>query len=212
LPRAAVHTSRSPALNRRSAVRRRRSVPRIVIYGFGPYRRFRDNITARILRRLPSSRSIRKIVFPVRFDRKQFVAAVEAFKPDIVLGMGQCSRGRLLRIEARAVNKRTNRKTDPGRPISLRGAGTLPVSLTLNLGGAAKRSTNAGDYVCNFSMYVILDFLKRRQPGTRFGFIHVPYTYDENKAVRLLTRAIEKFSDYSRKGGKNNLTAAAKSR
>ena len=197
------------------AVGRRRSAanPRILIYGFGPYRQFQDNITARILRRLPSAKTIRKIVFPVRFSRKQFIRAVDEFEPDVILGTGQCSSGIQLRIECRALNKRRSRKTDPTRAISISGAEILRTNLDYDLGRSAKKSTNAGNYVCNFSMYVILEFLDRERRGTRFGFVHVPYTYDEEKAVRLLTRVVEKFqnsSDYPRKGAKERKFVASR--
>jgi hypothetical protein len=41
-------------------------------------------------------------------------------------------------------------------------------------------------------MYVILDFLKRRQLPIRFGFIHIPHRYDDKKAMRILAKAIDK--------------------
>ncbi len=51
---------------------------RILLYGFGPYRQFRDNITARIIKSLPRQAGLKTIVFPVRFHRRQFVEAVDA--------------------------------------------------------------------------------------------------------------------------------------
>ncbi|NIO09767.1 MAG: hypothetical protein GTO40_17895, partial [Deltaproteobacteria bacterium] len=90
-----------------------------------------------------------------------------------MLGLGQCSGGRLLRIERRAINRK--RKNKDTKPLRILGDGKqhLTTHLQWKLGNAARRSDNAGDYVCNFSMYVILDYLKRRQMDTRFGFLHV---------------------------------------
>ena len=51
---------------------------RILLYGFGPYRQFRDNITARIIKSLPRQAGLKKVVFPVRFHRAQFVEAIAA--------------------------------------------------------------------------------------------------------------------------------------
>src|ERR1700675_3672665 len=90
---------------------------RVIVYGFGLYGHFEKNITQAIVRKLPSSRNLKKIVFPVRFDKKQFTDAVKKHRPDLVLGLGQCSRGRLLRIERRAVNKRRKDKKERARPI-----------------------------------------------------------------------------------------------
>ncbi|MBI2229137.1 MAG: hypothetical protein HYU46_08565, partial [Deltaproteobacteria bacterium] len=51
---------------------------------------------------------------------------------------------------------------------------------------------NASDYVCNYSMYVILDYLKRCRLPIRYGFIHIPHDYDPRKASRILSRVIGK--------------------
>ncbi|MDH3442565.1 MAG: hypothetical protein OEN50_01455, partial [Deltaproteobacteria bacterium] len=79
---------------------------RIIIYGFGPYRHYRENVSEKILRTWPRRPGLKKIVFPVRFHRSQFTKAVKAFRPDAVLGLGQCSRGRVLRTETTAINRR----------------------------------------------------------------------------------------------------------
>jgi pyrrolidone-carboxylate peptidase len=106
-------------------------VSRVLIYGFGPYRQFENNITQQIVRKLPSSRNLKKIVFPVRFDKKQFTDAVKKHRPDFVLGLGQCSRGRLLRIERRAVNRRRKDKKDKARLIVNRGSRRLTTTLRM---------------------------------------------------------------------------------
>jgi pyroglutamyl-peptidase len=164
---------------------------RILIYGFGPYRRFRDNVTEKIIRRLPRRRQLRKIIFPVRFHRRQFIDAVGKHEPEVILGLGQCSRGRRLRIERRAVNKRRNDKREKPKPIVRGGPRRLPTHLKLNIGSAARISRNAGDYVCNYSMYVILDYLKRRRAPVRFGFVHIPHDFDSGRASLILARAID---------------------
>lgn len=163
---------------------------RILVYGFGPYRQFRDNVTRHVLRALPSRRSLKKIVFAVRFDRGQFTAAVEQHQPDVVLGLGQCSRGRLLRVEARAVNARRSHKEEKPQPIVGNGAAHLPTSLPIKIGRSARRSRCAGDYVCNFSMYVMLDYLKRKGLAARYGFVHIPHDYDPKKAARLVNEML----------------------
>src|SRR5712692_3151794 len=133
---------------------------RVMVYGFGPYRQFEDNITQQIVRKLPASRNLKKIVFPVRFDKKQFTDTLKKHRPDLVLGLGQCSRGRLLRIERRAANRRRNDRKEKARPIVRGQPQRLATTMRLNELGLkqTKISVNAGDYVCNFSMYVILDY------------------------------------------------------
>lgn len=164
---------------------------RLLIYGFGPYRHFQENISEKILRKLPRRRWLKKVVFPVKFDKAQFVKVITEYKTDIILGLGQCSRGKRLRIEAMAVNKKRNSKREKPRPIVQGGARRLLTNLKLNGGRQARFSDNAGDYVCNYSMYVILDFLKRRRLPSRFGFIHIPHRYELKKAVRILVKVID---------------------
>lgn len=157
---------------------------RLLIYGFGPYRQFKKNITEKIVRSLPPRRGIKKIVFPVRFSKSQFLNALRRFRPDVVLGIGQCSQGRHLRIERRAVNKRRSGKK--GKTVVSGGPRWLSTTLKLGRGGQARFSNDAGDYVCNYSMYVILDYLERKRLATRFGFVHVPHNYSAPKAKRFL--------------------------
>jgi pyroglutamyl-peptidase len=163
---------------------------RILLYGFGPYRQFTDNVTERILRKIPKRRGLTKIVFPVKFDRAQFIRAVTKYNPQWIVGLGQCSRGRRLRIETRALNRRRNSKREKARPIAARGARKLFTDLRLDLGRQARRSRDAGDYVCNFSMYVMLETLRRRQLKIRYGFIHIPRDYDPGKVAALVDSAL----------------------
>ena len=83
---------------------------RVLVYGFGPYRQFSENITARIIKSLTPRQGLRKIMFPVRFYRKQFVDALRAPMPLMVLGLGQSSRPRI-EVETRAINRRRTSKT-----------------------------------------------------------------------------------------------------
>lgn len=166
---------------------------RLLVYGFGPYKQFEKNITQAIVKKLPRSANLKKIVFPVRFNKAQFIAAIRKNDPDVILGLGQCSSGTKLRIERRAINLRRNNKDEKGRAIMRGGAKALRPTLHLHksaFGGQEKTSRNAGDYVCNYSMYIILDYLKSRQSAARFGFIHIPYDYPFERAVRLVRRVI----------------------
>jgi pyroglutamyl-peptidase len=163
---------------------------RILIYGFGPYRQFRNNITEKIVRALPRRSGLKKIVFPVRFHKSQFIEAVKRFSPDIVLGLGQCSRGRILRLETRAANQWRNSKLDKPKPTVPGGPPKLSTNLKLKLARRARVSNDAGDYVCNYSMYVMLDYIKRRRLPVLYGFIHVPRVYDPKIALRVLRQAI----------------------
>jgi pyroglutamyl-peptidase len=163
---------------------------RLLIYGFGPYREFPDNITEKILHKFPQRSGLKKIVFPVRFHKGQFINAVKKHKPDVILGLGQCSQGQRLRVEDRATNRRRNSQKEGARPIVTGGPPRLGTNLELALNGEC--SNNAGEYVCNYSMYVMLHFIKRHRLPIRYGFIHIPCRYDYKRAIRLLTKAVDK--------------------
>ena len=166
---------------------------RILLYGFGRYEDFHDNVTARIIRRLVPRSGLKKIVFPVRFHRKQFVDAIMRFKPEIILGLGQSSRSRI-EVESQAMNRRRGRSTSPSRMISRTGPEKLKTTLKMRIGRQAGRSSNAGDYVCNFSMYVMLDHIRQLGADVRYGFIHVPHDYDLTKAAGLVGEIVARLS------------------
>ena len=165
---------------------------RILVYGFGVYRNFKENVTGKIIRRLPRRRQLNKIIFPVKFHRRQFIDAVRKHDPEVILGLGQCSRGRRLRIERCAANKRRADRRERAKPIIRGGPRQMRTHLGLDIGPQARMSRNAGDYVCNYSMYVMLDYLKRRRLLARYGFVHVPHDYDPRKALRILVKAIDR--------------------
>ena len=78
------------------------------------------------------------------------------------------------------------------RPIIPGGKQALFTNLKLDRGGEARSSGEAGDYVCNYSMYVILDYLRRRKLHVPFGFIHIPCLYDSRRAIRFLIKVIRR--------------------
>jgi pyroglutamyl-peptidase len=170
---------------------------RVLIYGFGPYRQFRDNITAKIIRQLPKSDDLKKIVFPVRFNRKQFVEALRRHRPDIALGLGQSSR-RKMEVEGRAANRKRAQKADRPKPISAKGPKWLPTTLEIKAGRQAEKSRNAGDYVCNYSMYVMLAHIGRAKMNIPFGFVHIPHDYDRRKASRFVERILRQCGERQR--------------
>jgi len=162
---------------------------RVLIYGFGAYRQFRDNITARIVKCLPNSSGLTTKIFPVRFQRRQFITALKRHQPDIILGLGQSSR-KQIDVETRACNRRRAGETDELRPIFKDRAKSLPTTLKIRAGRSVRSSNDAGDYVCNYSMFLFLDAIGRAGGKARFGFIHIPHNWQLNEAVQLVRRIL----------------------
>ena len=164
---------------------------RILVYGFGPYRQYRDNITARIIRALPKQPGVTKIVLPVRFQRRQFVNLLNRHKPEIILGLGQSSRRRI-DLERRAKNRRRARETATPKPIFERRPRFLSTTLFTQRIRSVGQSDDAGDYVCNYSMYVLLDEINRKDSKTRLGFMHIPHDYADGKALTIVQEIIDR--------------------
>ena len=162
---------------------------RILVYGFGPYGPFSDNITARILKTLPRQSGLTKRVFPVRFHRQQFINALMRAKPDIVLGLGQSSRRRI-EIESRGVNHRRANRSAKRRAIFAAEAKQLATTFKIKAGRWARTSRNAGDYVCNYSIYVLLREIKQRKLTVRLAFVHIPHDYDRRKARKFIRQVL----------------------
>ena len=164
---------------------------RVLVYGFGPYEEFRDNITEKIIGMLPSQPHVKTVVFRVRFHKRQFIEVLKRHQPDVVIGLGQCTRNRT-EIESRATNRKRADEKGSFKPIRRCGAEFLPTTLDIKLGPRVGRSNNAGDYVCNYSMYVILDYICRTAGQAKFTFLHIPHDGDPRNGAALLTRAIKR--------------------
>ena len=149
---------------------------RILVYGFGPYQQYTSNITEVILRNMKLPRNVFKEVFKVRFSRRMFENTFETVRPDVIFGLGQHPRARKLRIERRA-HKR-------GCFIANRFS-TLPLPQT----SETTVAYDAGDYVCNYSMWIGIDWCGKNQ--ARYGFLHIPKDYSQKKLARYVKRAIE---------------------
>jgi pyrrolidone-carboxylate peptidase len=178
-----------PRLSRKSPVR-------VLVYGFGPYRQFTENITARIIKSLASRQGLRKIIFPVRFCRRQFVDALRAPMPLMVLGLGQSSRPRI-EVETRAINLRRATKNSRPRPITAGGEAWVPATMPLSVTRPSAKSINAGDYVCNYSMYVMLEEIERQEHYGRFAFVHIPFNHDLPAACGYIEKVVSECFNFA---------------
>ena len=161
---------------------------RILVYGFGPYRKWKTNITESIAQRLPDLPGLKKIVFKVDFDAAQFQDTIRTFKPELVIGMGQCARGRKIRIERKAINQMAKKRSEKPVAIKKNGIKSIPTSYKIQPGPWSRKSYYAGKYVCNYSMYIMLDELS--SSGSKFAFIHVPAKFDLGRATAFVKKII----------------------
>ena len=161
---------------------------KLLIYGFKPYKEYKRNISEIVVKKLKIGKrfKVKKIILPV-FFRKDILKEIKKFKPDIILGLGQKGRGKLLEIERTAGNIY---KKD-GKRINPRG----PKRYLLNLRfkykpKGTKINYISSDYVCNFTCYIIMDYIKKNKLKTKFAFIHIPKDYNSRKAVKIIQEII----------------------
>jgi pyrrolidone-carboxylate peptidase len=156
----------------------------LLIYGFGPYLDFEDNITLEVIGRLPPELRRRSHVFDVVFDAAMFETRFADTQPRYLLGLGQTPHGNNLRIESRTVNAMAEPTTQPGPIDSRASEGQRPMSWRLPDDPACVVSRDAGTYVCNFSMWIAEDWARRN--GAAAAFIHVPRVFDPGQAARYV--------------------------
>jgi pyrrolidone-carboxylate peptidase len=162
---------------------------KVLIYGFKPYGHYETNITEQILTQAQFCPWATKKVFNVEFDYDMFSKAFNDVDPHIILGLGQHPRARKLRNERKAKN---TYKTQQGEFRAIAETGPIARFASLDLPGSDTLTTtyDAGDYVCNFSMYLASEYCDKR--SARFGFIHVPRTFPVSYAVNYLNRSLDK--------------------
>lgn len=163
-------------------------MPKILIYAFEPFKRYRSNISQRLLEALPERSGVYKRILPVRFEQALFLQPLMEVQPDYLLGLGQCARGRLLRIERQAWNLMRDPACGLEQPIDPEGPATIKVTWRLPLRSNTRLSQNPGRYVCNFSMYVLAQVAQER--ALPYAFVHVPRTYPLQQGLHWLENLI----------------------
>ncbi|MHA7220166.1 pyroglutamyl-peptidase I [Arthrobacter sp. MDT1-48-3] len=131
-------------------------------------------------------------------------AALERYRPGIVLGVGQAGGRERVSIERVAINVDDARIPDnagcrpidepvvPGGPAAY--FSSLPIKACREavaaLGVPVEVSQTAGTYVCNHIFYGLMSLLADN-PGVRGGFVHVPYSTEQGGAHRQAGLPIE---------------------
>jgi len=161
---------------------------KILVYGFKPYKNYRENITEKIVRKISNRACLKKVIFPVKFKKEYFLEKIKKLKPDVILGLGQHPRGQKIRIERKAAN---SKKYNQERPeIIYKGKPKYQfVNLKLKKDKDSWISYDAGKYVCNFSMYVITDFFKNKE--IKFAFVHIPKDFNFKRVIRFVENKID---------------------
>ena len=189
---------------------------KLLITGFEPFGGEEINPSWEAVRRLPSEvggYSLTKLCVPVVFGAgaNAVIRAADEMMPDVILCIGQAGGRDAVTPEMVGINLRHGSIPDNSgyQPIDekIREDGenayftTLPVRRIVEAIKAAeipsRVSYSAGAYVCNDVLYTLLD--RYQSSPTRVGFIHIPYSDEQNKTpsmrmadmIKALTIAIE---------------------
>ena len=160
----------------------------ILIYGFKPYGPYQTNISEQVIDALPYNRDVERHVFAVKFDYQMFNKCFKKVIPDIILGLGQHPRARKLRIERKARN-RMKLRDGTVQAIKTNAPQARYSNLKLPDSPNSTLTYNAGNYVCNFSMFLMGEYSERT--NCRFGFIHVPAGMDYKLVKRYISHSCD---------------------
>ena len=171
---------------------------KLLITGFEPFGGEVINPSWQAVECLPltiNGYSLTKLRLPVVFGKaaQSVIAAADSLRPDAILAIGQAG-GRatvmpeLVGINLRHANIPDNSGSSPKDEPVIEGEAaayfsTLPVrkiaAAISEKGIPAGVSYSAGAYVCNDVFFSLLAHFKDTK--TRVGFIHIPYSTEQNK-------------------------------
>lgn len=166
---------------------------KILIFGFKPYFKYKKNISEEVVKKLvlDDKIQVKKNYFAKQSAVKKILNDIKKYRPDVVVGLGQTSRDGRIRIEKRAKNyfKPLNRAS--GAEIKRGGKKYYFTNLKLKKMPQMVVSYDAGTYACNFTMYLILNFLERGRRKIKFGFLHIPLDSDVIKTTEIVSEMIK---------------------
>ena len=148
-----------------------------------------------------------KICLPVSFQKAvtMLEQAVDDYRPDVVLSIGQAGGRYEIEVERVAINIADSKKPDNDgyQPQERQLRADAPNAYFSNLplkrlveaiqdeGIPATISNSAGLYVCNSVFYTAMHLVYSKYPNMQAGFIHVPYmpcqVVDKNKQPSMST-------------------------
>ena len=178
---------------------------RLLLTGFGPFPGAPENPTAQMVQNLAScslgSMELVTRILPVIWNdaEARIAALIDEVKPDAILHLGLATKRSTIGVETRARNECT--RLHPDADNICRASGTIDphgpglrharvdtvqlVEILCGLGLDAELSDDAGDYICNHTLYLSLG-----SSVPRVGFIHLPAP-NEQMSLAAMQNGIE---------------------
>jgi pyroglutamyl-peptidase len=171
---------------------------KLLISGFEPFGGSAVNPTQKLIQAIEGETfpgaQIKTVVLPVHFDEcvDLLIQEIEHFEPDAVISCGLAGGRTGITPERIAVNIKDIAPDSPysdnqgakpqDAPINPEGPdglfATLPIRSMVNRlqdqGIPASISNTAGTFICNNTMYGVLDYIRTHRLSTIAGFVHFP--------------------------------------
>ncbi|MFA7672378.1 MAG: pyroglutamyl-peptidase I [Clostridia bacterium] len=161
---------------------------RMLVSGFSKFAGFNENITEKLIRKLPDhigKHDIHTIILPVEYEKGFDVMndEIDRSKPDIVIATGMAYSRKKISIERLAVNIdhsdtadnagviRKDQIIDPKGEAAY--FSTLEYDIKAYSSGFVTNSYSAGTYICNDLFYRLLSSRKGKD-DPKISFIHFP--------------------------------------
>ena len=154
-----------------------------LLYAFEPWGKNASNISEDVLTKL--NLSVDKVNVQVRFEKHIFPEIINKGHKQII-GLGQYPSGDLIRIEKIAHNAYGSKAM--GYKVIDNGPTTLTTNLELIPTPQSHITYDAGKFVCNYSMYVIL---REKQIHQEFAFLHIPKNMYLDAAVAAVREILK---------------------
>lgn len=164
---------------------------KILIYWFWKYKKFRTNITEKILENIEETNYLKKIIYPVEFREETILNVINQLNPEIILWLWQHPRAKKIRIEKKAINLKRQSKEDELEQIVNSKTKNYFLNLKIKSDYNSTISYNSWKYVCNFSMYTIMHHFGRSK---KIWFIHIPKNYNVKKATKFIKKILLKIN------------------
>ena len=167
---------------------------KVLLTGFEPFGQEKVNPSWETVKAFPELREdveVLKICLPVSFQKAvtMLEQAVDDYRPDVVLSIGQAGGRCAIEVERVAINMVDSKKPDNDgyQPQECQLRADAPNAYFSNLplkrlveaiqdeGIPAAISNSAGLYVCNSVFYTAMHLVYSKYPNMQAGFIHVPY-------------------------------------
>ena len=184
---------------------------RILVAGFGPFPGAPVNPTSRLVRALarrprPASERVEVIchVFSTRYRAvdRALPKLIKQHRPDAMLMFGLATRSRAIRIEMQARNRISHHpdaggftpgpcaiETGAPRVLPVRADPEALLSAAQSAALPARLSRDAGDYLCNYTLWRVLRSGEQASGPAFAAFVHVPALSQRVTIERLIETA-----------------------